>query len=76
MFLFYIKSLGGVYNTQTKLNPGAALEEPEQQCIIRSINAQAPTTVPWLSGDPKMMAPGAFTSKLRRCQEKFSLRFI
>ena len=25
VFLFYIKSLGGVYNTQTKLNPGAAL---------------------------------------------------
>ena len=36
VFLFYIKSLGGVYNTQTKLNPGAALEEPEQQGI-RSI---------------------------------------
>ena len=42
MFLFYIKSLGGVYNTQTKLNPGAALEEPEHQGI-RSINAQAPS---------------------------------
>ena len=37
VFLFYIKSLGGVYNTQTKLNPGAALEEPEHQGI-RSIN--------------------------------------
>ena len=35
----YIKSLGGVYNTQTKLNPGAALEEPEHQGkLIRSIN--------------------------------------
>ena len=42
VFLFYIKSLGGVYNTQTKLNPGAALEEPEHQGI-RSINAQAPS---------------------------------
>ena len=38
----YIKSLGGVYNTRTKLNPGAALEEPEHQGI-RSINAQAPS---------------------------------
>ena len=35
----YIKSLGGVYNTRTKLNPGAALEEPEHQGI-RSINEQ------------------------------------
>ena len=39
VFLFNIKSLGGVYNTQTKLNPGAALEEPEQQGI-RSIKLQ------------------------------------
>ena len=42
VFLFYIKSLGGVYNTQTKLNPGAALEEPEHQGI-RSIKASAST---------------------------------
>ena len=43
--LFYFKSLGGVYNTLTKLYPGAALEGPEQQAI-RSINAQAPREVP------------------------------
>ena len=36
VFLFYIKSLGRVYNTLTKLYPGAALEGPEQQAI-RSI---------------------------------------
>ena len=44
MFLFYIKSLGGVYNTQTKLNPGAALEEPEHQGI-RSIKSERLVTI-------------------------------
>ena len=39
-----VKSLGGVYNTQTKLNPGAALEEPEHQGI-RSINAREDTAM-------------------------------
>ena len=34
VFLFYIKPLDREYNTRTKLNPGAALEEPEHELCI------------------------------------------